>query len=131
MVVYSDQIVQFVPIIRGLTPILLECTLQFVQRGDLRNEGTLAAFEGFAKSIAGNITSNRANLEAMNSNVRANAASFMGITHDLTTSCLRVNSVMGQLYAGFEDYLSAQEQIRSLVERKIEDGKKNLAQASV
>jgi hypothetical protein len=123
---YSDQIVEFATIVRGLTPILLECTTQFVQRGNPRNDADFAVLDGFAKSIHGNVTSVQANLGAINNTVSAFSRNFMGITHDLTTANLRMTAVMGHLHGGFEEYISACEQIRSSIERKIEDGKKKL-----
>jgi hypothetical protein len=128
---YSDRIVEFATIIRALTPVLLECTMQFIERANPRAQVDFDGLDGFRISIHGNVIAVQASLEAASGTVGIISQSYIGVTHDLTVATLRMTAVMGELDTGFKEYISACEQIRSLAERKIEDGKRNLAQASV
>jgi hypothetical protein len=128
---YSDRIAEFAAITRALTPVYLECTMQFVERGNPREQSDFDALYGFRASVYENIVAVQGSLQAARNTVDTMVKSYTGVTHDLTVATKRMSTVMGDLDTGFQSYISACEQIHSLAERKIEDGKKNLAQAQV
>ena len=126
---YSDRVEELVAIIRGMTPILLECTSRFLERTASRVDRVtldkfIAAVDGNVKSISGSMDSARGTVRMISDN-------FRGVTQDLNNAASRVELVMGDLDSGLNEYRSACEQIRILAEENFRDGEANRAQASI
>jgi hypothetical protein len=126
---YSDRVEEFAAIIRGMTPVLLECTGSFLERTapnvDRATLDTfIAAVDGAVESISGNI-------ESASGAVGSISANFRGVTHDLNSATSRLESVMEAYRASLNEYKSACEHIRTLANEGFDDGKAKLIQETI
>ncbi|MCP3372515.1 hypothetical protein [Bradyrhizobium cajani] len=126
---YSDRVAEFSDIIRALVPVYLECTMPFVDRADPRTQEDINVLENLRISVHTNIVAVGEGLQIQRNTVDSMVQRYVGVTHDLTVATQRMSAVMADLGTGFQKYVAACQQIHSLVERKIEDGKKRLEQA--
>jgi uncharacterized protein YoxC len=126
---YSDRIGEFAAIIRGMTPVLLECTSRFLERTAPNIDR--ATLNSFVTAVDGNVESISKNMESASGVVQTISENFRGVTHDLDNATSRMESVMGDLNAGLNEYKSACEQIRALANERFADGKTKLAQVSI
>ncbi|SHK94545.1 hypothetical protein [Bradyrhizobium lablabi] len=127
--IYSDRVEEFAAIIRGMTPIMLECTSRYLERmAPNANRATLNSFIG---ALGGAVASIEKNVESAGSASANISANFTGVTHDLNTAVSRLETVIEAYKAGLNEYLSACEQISKLANEKFDNGKTKLAEASI
>jgi hypothetical protein len=121
---YSDRVEEFTAIIRGMNPVLLECTGQYLEQAISKVDRVtldkfVEAVESNVNGVAGARDSGRGSVETICSN-------FRGITYDLNNATSRLESVMGDLSDSFNEHISACEHLIALA-RGQGDGKTELA----
>ena len=126
---YSDRMDELVTIIRAMTPTMLECTSQFLER--TASKVDRATLDTFIAALDGTIKSVSANMENAHDAMGTISAHFKGVTQDLNNATSRIETAIDAYKTSLNEYKSACEQIRAFAEERFNDGKNKLTQEAL
>jgi hypothetical protein len=118
LIQYADDVDEYAAIFRSLTPTLLECTVQFIERSP---ELPAASYQILANSLDGSIAATLGTLQSLEGNQRT-SQSFKGVSAELNQAARHLENVQTGLLYEINNYRNVCGELRSLALMKATDG---------